>query len=108
MNLDFLVPIFDFIYIGENKSSNDMWNNKTDFHKNLKDYLIDTESNIVLKKIDNLFDYTSLEIEVFSKQDITVLTLATWAFQFNCEIVDLDSYKQKLNLLLLAFRISIH
>ena len=107
MKLNFLVPIFDFNYIGENKSSDAMWEN-TDYHEKLKDYLIDSERNIVLKRIDNLFDYASLGIELYSQIDITKLTMAIWAFHFNCEMEDLDTYKQKLNLLLLAFRISIH
>lgn len=51
MQLEFTIPIFDFNYIGENKSSKSMWDNKTDFHENLKDYLIDSECGIVLKRL---------------------------------------------------------
>lgn len=106
MNLEFTVPIFDFNYIGENESPKDMWNDKIDFNGNLKDYLIDSEHKIVLKKFDNSIDWDSLRIDVFSQLDIEYLHQAKWTFEFECKKEELDDYKQKLNLLLLAFRVT--
>lgn len=57
------------------------------------------------KKIDVSFNWDNLEIEFFSQKDISDIRLATWAFQFNCTMEELDSVKVKLNLLLLAFKI---
>ena len=38
MELEFCVPIFDFNYIGENLSLQDIWKTKIDFHKKFKDF----------------------------------------------------------------------
>ena len=106
-HLQFIVPIFNFNYIGENKSSNDMWM-KSDFHENLKSILIDSENDIGLTKFDSLYNCNTREIDYFSKQDFTNISLVTWAFQFSCSPAELEIFQVKLNLLLLAFRISKH
>lgn len=105
MKLEFIVPIFDFDYIGENKTSQDIWINGNNLFDKLKDYLIDEEYNIVLKKFDKYADWSSLQIEVFSFLDYEKLHYPMWAFEFQCEKEEEETYKQKLNLLLLAFRI---
>ena len=69
MQLEFFVPIFDFNYIGENLSLKDMWKTNANFHKNFKDYLIDSEHNIVIKRFDELMNWENLNIDVLSKID---------------------------------------
>lgn len=105
MKLEFYVPIFDLNYIGENKSSQDMWSSK---NNKLKDYSIDTKHNIVLKKSE--FEKLNFleEIDLFSKDDCLKIRMPYWAFTFECEENEIDDYKQKLDLLLLAFRITEH
>jgi len=108
MKLEFLVPIFNFNYLGENKSPNDMWNHKIDFHENLKDYIIEGDYKIILKKKDfNELNFIE-EIDWFSNADCNDIRSTHWTFSFECEKEKLDNYKQKFNLLLLAFRIAKH
>lgn len=52
--LEFCVPIFDVNYIGENESAKSMWSDN-DFFVNLKNYLIDPETQIILKRFPNDF-----------------------------------------------------
>lgn len=106
MKLAFVVPLFDFDYIGENKTSQDMWISGNDFFSKLKDYLVDDEYNIVLKRFDKFIDWSELKIDVFSPADYESLHIPMWAFEFECEKEEANNYKQKLNLLLLASRIT--
>ncbi|MDP2366259.1 MAG: HEPN domain-containing protein, partial [Ignavibacteria bacterium] len=107
-NLEFTVPIFDVNYIGENKSSQDMWNNSIDFFGNIKDYCIDSKTNIYLKQFNyfTFSNYGDLKTDVLSQLDIEYLGRAEFAFVFECKKDELEDYKQKLILLLLAARIS--
>lgn len=104
MQLEFVVPIFDFSYIGENKSRLSMWP-QNDFHNNLKNYIIDSEYNIVLKRFIEFVNWESLDIYVLSKYDIEYLHQAEWFFEFKCNKDKEEDYKLKLNLFLLAARI---
>ena len=52
VNLRCIIPVFDFNYIGENKTSLDIWTDRGDFHKNLKEYIIDPQKRIVLRQFD--------------------------------------------------------
>ena len=108
MKFEFIVPIFSFRYVGENNSSQDMWNHDIDYFKNLKDYPIHGNNHIILKKED-LNELNAIEeIELFSKADCRDIRTPYWVFTFKCEEEKLDDYKQNLNLLLLAFRITKH
>lgn len=107
-NLEFTVPIFDINYIGENKSLQDMWDSNIDFFGNIKDYCVDFKTNIYLKKFNYITfsNYGELKIDILSQLDIEYLCQSTCAFEFHCKKDELEDYKLKLNLLLLAARIS--
>src|SRR5690606_15287728 len=106
MKLEYYVAIFHFNYIGENKSSQDMWNSKSNSHGKLKEFPIDTNYNITLRK--NEFEQLNFleEIDLFSKDDCLKIGMPYWAFTFECVEEEINEYKRKLNLLLLAFRIT--
>ena len=104
MNLQIIIPLFEFEYIGENKSLNEMFIDGSKFHENLKEYVFDEQYNFRLVKY-SYEDYSELEIDTLSKIDCDRLHYSNWGLLFECEKERLDEYKQKINLLLLAFRI---
>ncbi|MDY0083020.1 MAG: HEPN domain-containing protein [Ignavibacteriaceae bacterium] len=102
--LEFIVPIFDINYIGENEYFQNMWQNN-DFFDKLKDYLIDPELHIHLKRFAEFVNWSSLDIDVLSKLDIDYLHQSQWFLEFKCNIDEEENYKFKINLFLLAARI---
>lgn len=93
MTLKFVVPMFDFDYLVLNKSSKDMWNNKIDFHGNLKDYVVDDNNKIVIRKFNFHNDCRDLSFDAFSQLDIEYLAQAMWAIEFECERGKVEDYK---------------
>lgn len=105
MQLEYIVPIFDFNYVGENKSSKDMWSDSSIFFENLKGCTVDNKLNIALKRFNDHINWDDFESDVLSKLDRDYLKQSQWYFEFNCENEKEDDYKLKLNLFLLAIRI---
>jgi len=106
MNLQIIVPLFEFDYIGENNSVDEMFIDASKFHEKLKEYIFDDQYNFKLVKFSYEY-FSKLEIETLSKIDYDRLHFSSWGLFFDCEEERLDEYKQKINLLLLAFRIII-
>ncbi len=101
MKLEYIVPISDFQYIGENVSLNSMWGDNK-FHEKIKNFDFD---GILLKRVEsNDIDFLD-DIDVLSDSDKREIRGCYWAFYFKCEEEMYDSFVGKINLLLLSFRI---
>lgn len=105
MLLKYIVPIFDFNYIGENHASKESWSTNTSFFDNLKDLTIDDKFNIVLKNFIDPIIWDNYDIDVLSKLDRDYLSQSLCYFEFNCNKEEEDNYKECLNLFLIANRI---
>ncbi len=69
MQLEYIVPIFDFNYVGENKSSKDMWPDSSIFFENLKGCIVDKKFNITIKRFNDHINWDDFESDVLSKLD---------------------------------------
>lgn len=111
MQLNFVVPIENFDFIGSHSSCNDRWGNLDKYKQNIEPFVIDDKFNLTIREFDSrtllskdFFNST----EVFSKKDIERIGYANWAFYFTSRSEDIELIEVRINLILLLLRIFFH
>lgn len=107
MELNFVVPIENFDFIGKNKNLDEMIVDKEIYGRNIEPFIIDDDYKIAIREFDSyslpkdFFNST----ETFSKMDIERIGYARWGFYFTCRLEDVKLIEIRINLLLLLLRI---
>ena len=101
---EYIIPILDFNYIGDNENLNDMWTD-SEFHNKIGEYVFCKQDEIKILKFDFYNHFQSDSFEIFSKNDVYDIALNHWAFQFKSTQKQLYKIVKKLNLFLLICRI---